>query len=429
MPAPVLILLAASPVIVAVVCLVMMVDIRRRVRYLERRVFAAELELFTSRSPFRDPATGEPGPGAAGDAPTGPPPAETALDPPVAFQRLRRRRSRGRLGRVAVGVGGGALTLAVALFRPPREAAVVWSVEALTLLVAGIRQERRWVRVAALGVFALAGLAWLATGLGASRPRDFLVGSPALVPTLVLAGACALGAWVDGRARRGADSPRDPESWARAGLALAAILTPALLVTRELSLRSGMLAAEANVASVLLWAAAASLALALAPSDRTPLLATASAALLLVAGTRAVLGAHGWSTVAASLAWPVLNPRFLAGLLIVGVYLAWARLVPRLPVGTDGARARLHVLAATTAVILLVWNLSAEVTVMALAGAPRGELTGIRSVALTLLWAAVAAVALVAGIRRRERRLRLAALVVLALAVARALVIDVGRLV
>jgi hypothetical protein len=431
MPALVLILVAATALTVAAACLVAVIDLRRRLRRLEQRMFAAEMELVTSRSPFAataeiatDPLLSEAGAAA---------PITDAMDddaPGLAreFRFRSHPRSRGRMERVASGLAIASLTLSVPLVRPAREVAIVWSLEALGLLMCGLRYERGWLRRGGLVVFALAFLQWLTIPAGPARLPGFLIGSPALAPTLVFAAVCALGAWLSHRTTSGVPGRLDAEDWCRAGLILAGVFAPALLVSRELSLSFGVPDPERGLAMVLTWIAAASLILALAPSDRTPILTGAAGAFLLIASALAVARAHEWSTVPPALAWPLLNPRFLAGLMIVGLYVAYARLAARFPVGGDAIRARLRALALTTAGVFLLWNLSAEVVVMTLDGLPRGELTRIRSFGLTGLWITLAGAAMLGGVRWREPRLRLAALVLLLLAAARALVIDLARL-
>jgi len=83
---------------------------------------------------------------------------------------------------------------------------------------------------------------------------------------------------------------------------------------------------------------------------------------------------------------------------------------------------------AAAAALFLLWHLSAEIVLMPLEGVPRGELTMARHMGLSLLWTLYAFAAMSIGIQRRLPALRLGAIGLFGLTVAKVLVVDLSRL-
>src|SRR5262249_34791786 len=177
----------------------------------------------------------------------------------------------------------------------------------------------------------------------------FLVGSPLLVPTLVFAAAAGLGAWLYAR-RAG-----EVTGWERAArplLLLAAIGSLALFVSIELAEFPPLRVARAYLAvlQTLVWTAAAIPLLALVAGDRTRILLLATTAVLAGLGLHTTAAdVDAWQQLPASLRMPVVNLRFVSGLLIAGLYLLYAWLAATWPLRVEANRSRLRVLGVAAA--------------------------------------------------------------------------------
>jgi uncharacterized membrane protein len=141
-----------------------------------------------------------------------------------------------------------------------------------------------------------------------------------------------------------------------------------------------------------------------------------------------VLAALTWRDEPASLTTPVLNLRFAAGILVVLLCVAFARLVPRLPLRGTGERAPIAAVAVGVGAVFLLWHLSAEIALMPLGGVASGELSMARHMGLSLLWTVYAFVAMGIGIHRRQPFVRLGAIGLFGLTVAKVFLVDLGRL-
>jgi uncharacterized membrane protein len=306
---------------------------------------------------------------------------------------------------------------------------VVWSIQALVVLAGGLRRDSRRLRGAGVVVLGLAGYRWL--GLVVDQPGSgeaFLVGSPLLLPTLVFAAAAGLGAWLYAR-REG-----EVVGWERAArpvLVLAAVGSLALFVTVELAEFPPLRIARAylEVLQTLVWTAAAVPLLALVTRDRTRILLLATTALLAGLGLHAMtVDVDAWQRLPASLRMPVINLRFVSGLLIAGLYLLYAWLAATWPLRVEANRSRLRVLGVAAALLFLLWHASAEVRLLPLAGMAAAEAAKVRNLALSILWTLYAFALLALGIRRRVTALRSAAFVLFALTLGKLFLVDLREL-
>jgi hypothetical protein len=184
--------------------------------------------------------------------------------------------------------------------------------------------------------------------------------------------------------------------------------------------------AEAGV--LVTWTLAALPLLALARGDRTRLLLVAVSLLLATLALRTMADAEDWRAVAPPLRPAILNVRFLAGLLMVVAAGLYARVVPEFPHLAARTGARLGALGGGVAAVLLLWNLSAEVLLWPLPGRPAPHADKVRSAGLSILWALYAFAAMGVGMWRRSPGLRLGAIALFGLAVAKVLVVDLSAL-
>jgi uncharacterized membrane protein len=306
---------------------------------------------------------------------------------------------------------------------------VVWSIEALVVLAGGVRLYSRKLRGAGLAVLGLAGYRWL--GLVMDQPGSggaFLVGSPLLLPTLVFAASAGLAAVL--YARRGGETV----GWERAArpmLVLATIGSLALFVTIELGefppLR--IIRAYLGALQTLVWTAAAVPLLALVPGDRTRLLLIATTALLAGLGVHATtVDVEGWQRLPAALQMPVLNLRFVSGLLIAGLYALYGWMAPTWPVRAEANRARLRALGVAAALLFLLWHASAEVRLLPLTGVPAAEAAKLRNMALSILWTLYAFAMMALGMQRRVAALRIGAFVLFGVTIGKLFLVDLREL-
>ena len=305
---------------------------------------------------------------------------------------------------------------------------IAWSVEGAAIVWGGFRLGVRLLRLGGLAVLTLAAARWLVLVLeDPLHAGTFILDHPAFLPSVLFALAATATAWIyRGHERRGERLGK--EQYARPILVLASVLSTALFLTRELDGHRalGLSSGVESVVTTLVWLTAAAVVLALAASDPTRTLLGASAVLLAGVGLRAaVLDTERWRAVAGTL--PVMNLRFAVGLLVTATYVVGARTIAALPIPED-RRAQARTVVAAAAALFLLWHLSAEIVLMPLEGVPRGELTMARHMGLSLLWTLYAFAAMSIGIQRRLPALRLGAIGLFGLTVAKVLVVDLSRL-
>jgi uncharacterized membrane protein len=248
---------------------------------------------------------------------------------------------------------------------------------------------------------------------------------PAFPATLAFTAATALAAL----ASRARPDPVHGEHLAPPLLTLAAVTAPAAFLTAELARHTalGLRPGEQASSTTLVWLAAATLVLALAARDSTRVLLGASTLVLAIVGVVAVGTDLARWEAAETAATAGLNLRFGVGLLITALYAAYARAVPSLPWAPE-RRPQVRAVAVAAAALFLLWHLSAEVVLMPLAGAPRSALSMPRHMGLSILWTLYAFAAMGIGIQRRLAALRLGAIGLFALTVAKVFLVDLGRL-
>jgi uncharacterized membrane protein len=321
------------------------------------------------------------------------------------------------------------LTLAFAVHLSRYTLALVWGVEGAVLLWGGLRLETRRLRLGALVVLGLGWGRWLTLVTDRSwHDGAFLVAHPAFPAALVLGAASALAA---GLYRRAGLEARGGERLAYPGLVLAACGGPALLVSVEVLQILGprLPLAYVGVLTTVVWTLVALPLLALARGDRTRILLAVATLLLVAVGLVAVgPDARAWRSLRPELRLVGLNLRFLSGLLIVVLYGLYARVVPELPVVSRRTAARLGAIAASAAAVLLLWNLSAEVALAPIDGLGRVDADKLRSAALSVLWTLYAFAAMGVGMWRDRAALRIGAIGLFGLTVAKVLLVDLSGL-
>lgn len=342
---------------------------------------------------------------------------------------LRAIRDTGQVAVLYVALALAFLTLTFPVQFTEHTVTIAWSVEGVALLWGGFRLAAPKLRGSALAILALAGARWLTL---LERPGwhegRFLVDHPLLLATACFVAACALAAALY-RTREAEAVPW--EAAARPVLVLAAFGSGALFVSAEIfayrPLAYWLPSAHRSVLVTLVWAVIAPPLLLLARGDRTRILLGATTALLAVVGLVSAGLAGDWRRVAPELRPAVVNLRFVAGLLIVALYGLYARLAPELPVAAT-TRARLRAAGGAAAALFLLWHLSAEIMLLPLGGTPRGEAAKIRNMGLSLLWTAYALAAIGAGIRWNVAPVRLGAIGLFAVTVAKVFLVDLAEL-
>lgn len=323
----------------------------------------------------------------------------------------------------------GFLTLTFAVRFGPHVTTLAWSAEGAAVLWGGLRLGSRRLRLGALAILGLAGERWLT--LVTDQPGStglFLVGSPLFVPTLAFAAACALAAFLYDR-----EAP-DAGGWeaaARPLLVLATVGSLALFVTTELTEFPPLRFVRGYVAVLrtLVWTAAAVPVLALVRGDRTRILLAAATVLLVVLGLGAATAdVEGWRRLAPEFRTAVLNLRFLSGLALAALYAWYAWMAPLWPLRAEANAARLRRLAAAAAALFLLWHASAEVGLLPLTGLPRAEAAKLRNMGLSILWTLYAFAAMAVGMRRHVAALRIGAIALFGLTVAKVFLVDLSEL-
>lgn len=314
----------------------------------------------------------------------------------------------------------GAIALAFLVVGPAawldlRALVVAWSVEGVALLAIGAALDERRVRGSGLAVFGLAIAAFLV-----NSPRS--AGTWLLdLPTLALGAGLLLGA---GLYRRVSATGR--EAAVPAALVVAAIDAVAWLLTRGLmsdDLPSWVHSNRA-VLVTLTWAAAVAVTLAVARREPTRFALTSATAVLLVVMILAVLD----SLRGRAPGLPVANLRFVEGLVVAGLCLAYARVATAVNFAARQTRATLIAAGRWAAGVVLLWTLSAEVLLMPLPGWWFARVLDARQTALSVLWTVYALLVVTLGMRRGSRGARLGGLGLFGVTVVKVFVIDLAGL-
>jgi len=302
--------------------------------------------------------------------------------------------------------------------------AIAWSVEGLAIVWGGLRLDARPLRLGGLVVLGLAVARWV-TLLDdrAAHTGAFLLDHRALPATIALVAASALAAVAY---RAGGRGLRDGERFVEPGLALTAIVGLAAFVNVELERHTALGLDRFTLALIvtLLWLAASVPTLGVALTDRTAVLFAAATLMLGLVGLLAMGGdVERWHTERTLT--PIVNLRFLTGLLITAVYALYARAVAARRPSADQA---LHAGAVGAAALFLLWHLSVEIVRLPVEGATPGEVTMAHHMGLSILWTLYAFAAMGIGIQRRQSALRFGAIGLFALTVAKVFLVDLGRL-
>jgi uncharacterized membrane protein len=125
---------------------------------------------------------------------------------------------------------------------------------------------------------------------------------------------------------------------------------------------------------------------------------------------------------------PVLNLRFVSGLLLAALYAWYAWMAPEWPFRSPATAGRVRALAAAAAFLFLLWHASVEVGLWPLLDRSPQEAANLRNVGLSVLWTVYAFVAMAIGLWRDVAPLRVAAIGLFALTVAKVFVVDLGGL-
>jgi uncharacterized membrane protein len=328
-----------------------------------------------------------------------------------------------RLAAVHRAVALGFLTLCLAVRWSGPDLPVACGIAGLALVWAGFRVGSRGMRRGGLATLALGVASWaMLVGDQTGTGGAFLLDSPLLASTLVLAGACALAARLHDR--------EAPEAGGRARplLVLAALGVLAGFVTAELAafpplrLRPGQLASLRT----LVWVAATAPVLGLARGDGTRLLSTAGSIAVAILGvTAATTDVLAWRAMPLESWRPVLNLRFVSGLLVAALY-AWS--VAEWPDRSPTAARRLRGLAAASVFLYVLWHASVEVGLWPLLDRSPQEAAWLRNIGLSVIWIAGAVVAMGIGLWRDVTALRVSAIGLFAVTVGKVLLVDLGEL-
>ena len=303
---------------------------------------------------------------------------------------------------------------------------IAWSVEGLAIVWGGLRLGARPLRLGGLVVLALAVARWVMLLDEPARHEGlFLLDHRAFPATVALAAASALAAAAYHAGGRGL---RDGERFVEPALALIAIVSPTSLVTLELPRHASLGLDRFSLALIvtLVWLGAGVLTLALAATDRTQVLLTATTIILAVVGLLA-MGGDVDRRYAERTLTPIVNLRFLTGLLITAVYALYARAVGGLGLAADRAQT-LRAGAVGAAALFLLWHLSVEIVLLPLEGVASGEVSMAHHMGLSILWTLYAFVAMGIGLQRQQGALRFGAIGLFALTVAKVFLVDLGRL-
>jgi len=348
-----------------------------------------------------------------------------------------------------VGLGVTFFTVAAAIQLDLQWVTVAWAVEGLMLTWVGLSSGESAPRHAALAVYGVAVLHWLAWDA-----PDFAFAGGDFVPLLnqralscaVLVGALAGGAWLY---RRGGEGPGERERSAAAALcSLAANALAIVLLTLDLSdyferrkalagvqaagFASDRLENARQFSLSALWTIYGVTLLAYGVRRGFRALRHAGLALLLVATIKVLV--LDFTFYAAPWHVPVLNQTFMAFALLVAAYALAARLYARGGVGGEEERAVVPALV-VVANVLAVVALSAEAAGYFDAGrvslTDTGRLRDLglaKQLSLSVVWALYGAGLLVAGRVRRVRLLRVMSLALLSLTTLKVFFWDLSSL-
>jgi uncharacterized membrane protein len=319
------------------------------------------------------------------------------------------------------------LTLAFPVQFSEHGVTIAWSVEGLAIVWGGFRLGARALRLGGLGVLALAAGCWLLLlNEHTAHAGRFLLDHPALPATCAFVAAAALAASAYHAYGRGLSGG---ERFAGPALTVASVTSAATLVHAEL-IRHTALGLDRHtqvLVAMLLWLAAGVILLLLAPSDATRVvIGTATLILAGVAMIAVAADLDRWNGGRIAQA-PVANFRFLAGVLIVAVYVLYARLSTALPAPPETLKT-LGAAASGIAAIFLLWHLSVEIVLLPLDGVGPREISMAHHMGLSILWTLYAFAAMGIGLQRRQSALRFGAIGLFALTLAKVFLVDLDRL-
>ena len=322
------------------------------------------------------------------------------------------------------------LALAPAVTLGRHDLVIAWSVEGLALLFGGFALGAPRLRAGGLLISTLAWGRWFAAlGEDAGRAGTFLVAHPALPATVAVAVTAVLGALVYRVRERGEGPLGRWERVVRPILLLVAVGSVALLLTVELGQFRTLAIPPPYVPVVksVVWMLAAMALLALARGDGTRVLLGVATVLLLALVGEALGGTDRWARIQPSLRPAIGNPRFLAGCLLVVLAWLYGQVGGTRPYLGERARRWLAVLGSVGAAVLLLWNLSVEVSLAPLPET-RFDPAKLRSAALSVLWALYAFTAMAWGLWRDQAPLRAGAMLLFGVTVLKVLVVDLAGL-
>jgi uncharacterized membrane protein len=322
------------------------------------------------------------------------------------------------------------LALAPAVTLGRHDLVIAWSVEGLVLLFGGFALNAPRLRAGGLAISALAWGRWFAAlGEDAGRAGMFLVAHPALPATVAVVVTAVLAALVYRVRERGAVPLGRWERVVRPILLLVAVGSAALLLTVELGQFRTLAIPPPYVPIVksVVWMLAAMVLLALARGDGTRVLLGVATVLLIAVVGEALGGTDRWARIQPSLRPAVGNPRFLAGCLLAVLAWLYGQVGGTLPYLGERARHRLAALGSVGAAVLLLWNLSVEVSLVPLPET-RFDPAKLRSAALSVLWALYAFTAMAWGLWRDRAPLRVGAMLLFSVTVLKVLVVDLADL-
>ncbi len=314
----------------------------------------------------------------------------------------------------------------------------LWAIYGASALIVGIKRRLKLIRGAAMALLAAAIVLVLLLNLSYyNAPWHALAFNQTFGAFALLIGALASGAWFYAKAKDIDDEERKLALSALIGaanlLAIIALSAEALgHFDRAQAIASGEAIARLENAKQLalsaVWSIFGATALIIGIRRRSQAVRMGSLMLLALATAKAAAidlqyYNAGWHTL-------LINPTFAAFALLIVSFAGCAWFYARAEDITDKERATVIPILVGVANLLAVIALSAEALgyfdrAQALAsGEAIAHLENTKQLALSAVWTIFGATALIAGIRRRSTSVRIGALMLLALATAKAAVVD-----